>query len=173
MQSVEARRSRVLRARVAHRAAPHKDRLPVRGRGWFLRLGDAAPAQQHRHGETDQRAESPLGRLTLRHKLGREYFDSGCSYGCTVRHYYVAKGIQTDLREGHTGTGLGVRFGTARRLAEELERIEPPLQRLSPVGFSALKTLCVHEREVHPSVELEAVGVLVELGQLLRMARRR
>src|ERR1700730_14475530 len=48
-------------------------------------------SQQHRRGETDQRIESPLGRLTLKHKLDRAYFDAGLEYAGMVRCYYAAR----------------------------------------------------------------------------------
>ena len=57
MQRVEARRARVRRARVAHRTAPREDRLRVRRGRWLLRLGIAARAQEHPHGERTDREE--------------------------------------------------------------------------------------------------------------------
>ena len=129
--------------------------------------------QPHRRGDMDQLLENPLGRLIIRHKLRREYYDAGQEYGGLVRHFYHAHGIQLDFSEGRGGNGLGVRPGTAKWLAEELERIEPPLQKLNPLGFSALKTLCVHEREIAPEAEQVAIIVLCELGSLLRKVGRR
>lgn len=72
-------------------------------------------AQPHRRGEIDQRIENPLGRLTLKHKLDRAYYDAGLTYGSTVRHYYVAHGVQIGFSEGRGGSGLGVRPGMAKR----------------------------------------------------------
>jgi hypothetical protein len=130
-------------------------------------------AQPHRRGDAEQRLESPLGRLTLRHKMGREYFDAGQEYGGLVRHYYHAKGIQLDFSEGRSGSGLGVAPGKPKWLAAELERLETPLQRLDSDGFRSLKSLCVHERPIDTKAEPAAVIVLCELAQLLRKTGRR
>jgi hypothetical protein len=90
-----------------------------------------------------------------------------------VRHYYVAKGVQLNFSEGRGGNGAGVPPHIARKLEEELTRIEPPLQRLSRNGFSALRTLCVHERSITEADEGSAIICLLELGQLLRKTWRR
>jgi hypothetical protein len=110
--------------------------------------------------------------LTLKHELGREYYDAGLEYGSLCRHFFVAHGINLDFSEGHRGQGLGVAPSTARKLGNELERIEPVLQRLDRAGFSSLKTLCVHERAIDAREEPGAVIVLLELGRLLRKTGR-
>lgn len=135
--------------------------------------------QPHRRGELDQRIESPLGRLTLRHKLDRAYFDAGQEYAGMVRCFYAAKmpsgamaGIPQLPGDDRTGSGDGVSQGKAIWLEKELRRLETPLKSLSRRGFSALRMLAVHEREVSGAVESQAIIVLMELGRLLRKTGR-
>lgn len=66
------------------------------------------------------------------------------------------------------GSGCGVSPAKAKWLESELDRIETILLRLNPMGYAALRTLCVHEREIAPEAEPAAIIVLCELGQLLR-----
>jgi hypothetical protein len=136
--------------------------------------------QPHRRGEIDQRIESPLGRLVLRHKLPRELYDAATEYAGMVRCFYAAKmpagatmGIPQLPGDDRHGLGAGVSQEKAVWLEKELRRLEVPLRRLDPVGFSALKTLCVHERDIAPEAEMATVVVLRELGLLLRKTGRR
>jgi hypothetical protein len=124
-------------------------------------------SQPHRRGDTEQKLESPLGRLVLRNKLGSELYDAGVEYGGLVRHFHAAKGVPSIISEG-SGSGAGVSPEKAKKLGDELERIEPPLKKLSYTGYSAVRMLCVHEREIPPSSEYWAVEVLFLLAQLLK-----
>ena len=128
--------------------------------------------QPHRRGEISQLAESPLGRFCLRHKLRQELYDTGIEYGGIVRQFYAAKGIPQPSSDGG-GSGRGVSPEKAIKLKEELERLEKPLKRSSPIGFGALRKLAVHEEEIAPPVEPETVSVLYLLAQMLRKLGRR
>jgi len=129
--------------------------------------------QPHRLGNILQECESPLGRFVLRNCLDKDgkpiraIYDAGIEYGGMVRHFYAAKGIPAIVSEG-TGSGAGVSPEKAKKLGEELARIEPPLKSLSRPGFSAVRMLCVHEREILPGAEYWAIEVLFLLAQLLR-----
>lgn len=128
--------------------------------------------QPHRRGDTDPRRESPLGRFCLRNKLGREMYDTGIEYGGLVRQFFAAKGIPQPSSDGG-GTGRGVSPEKAVKLKEELERLEKPIKRSNPVGFSAVRKLTVHEQEIPPPAEPETVSVLYYLAQMLRKLGRR
>lgn len=137
-------------------------------------------AQPHRRGELDQLVENPLGRLIIRHRLDRALYTAGNEYGGMVRCFYAAKmpggamlGIPQLPGDDRHGSGNGVSQEKAIWLEKELKRLEAPLQRLDPVGFSALKTLCVHEREIALEAESAVVVVLRELGSLLRKVGKR
>ena len=124
-------------------------------------------SQPHRRGDTSQLVESPLGRFTLRHRLDRPYYDAGIEYGAMVRHFHAAKGVPSIISEG-SGSGAGVSPEKAKQLSDELQRIEPPLKKLSYTGFSALRMLCVHEREIPSGSEYWAVETLFLLAHLLK-----
>ena len=124
-------------------------------------------SQPHRLGDNEQLLESPLGRLVMRNKLRREMYDSGIEYGGLVREFYAAKGIPQPTSDGG-GSGRGVSEEKAQKLKEELHRLEGPLKRLSIFGFSALRSLTVHEREIHSLLEPSAISTLYLLAQLLR-----
>jgi hypothetical protein len=106
-------------------------------------------AQPHRHGDLDQRLESPLGRFTLRQHLRPEIFDAGVEYGHLARVWLAAK---VASRIGIVEAYAGSRPVTARArwLTKELFRLETPLKKLDPVGFSGLRALAVYERDVIP-----------------------
>ena len=136
--------------------------------------------QPHRRGDTDQLLESPLGRLVIRHKLAREYFDAATEYGGMVRCFYAAKmpagamtGIPQLPGDDRVGSGNGVSQEKAVWLEKELKRLETPLKALSRRGFSALRMLAVHEKEIAPQAEHVAIVVLCELGSLLRKVGKR
>jgi len=128
--------------------------------------------QPHRRGDNRRELESPLGRFVLRNKLRDELYDTGIEYGGLVRQFYAAKGIPQPSSDGG-GSGRGVSPEKAIKLKEELDRLEKPLKRTSPVGFSALRKLTVHEQEIDPPVEPETVSVLYLLAQMLRKLGRR
>jgi hypothetical protein len=50
--------------------------------------------QQHRQGDSDQLRESPLGRFVLRRHMRREIYDAGVEFGCLVRFFLRARGIE-------------------------------------------------------------------------------
>jgi hypothetical protein len=126
-------------------------------------------AQPHRRGHgTDQLAESPIGRLVLKHKLRREYYDAALELGVLVRHFFAARLETKPIISLGFGSGRGVSPEKAKWLAAELDRIEMALHGLNPLGYSALKTLAVHECEIAPQAEPAAIVVLLELGRLLR-----
>jgi hypothetical protein len=118
----------------------------------------------------DQKLESPLGRFVIRHKLHGELYDSGVEYGTS--HFYAAKGIAIDVHEGRGGSGHGVDPAKAKWLERDLDRLNKPLRELSPIGFSAMQLLAVHEREAPPGSETEAIGVLFGLARLLKKLGR-
>lgn len=135
-----------------------------------------ALAQPHRRGDTEQKLASPLGRFVVRHKLREELYDAGNEYAGMVRCYYAAKlpaGAMTgvpqlpgDDRTG--GSGNGVSQEKAVWLEKELSRLETPLKALSAIGFSALRMLAVHEREIGVNSEGMAAKVLYLLAVMLK-----
>lgn len=128
--------------------------------------------QPHRRGDNRRELESPLGRFVLRNKLREELYDTGIEYGGIVRQFYAAKGIPQPSSDGG-GSGRGVSPEKALKLKEELDRLERPMKRSSPVGFGALRTLTVHEQEIAIPDEPETVSVLYLLAQMLRKLGRR
>lgn len=74
-------------------------------------LENAVLRQPHRleFGEfaADQRAESPLGRLCLRHALPRPAYDAGLAYGSLVRRLLAAKASPVPIHSGYPSTGAG------------------------------------------------------------------
>jgi hypothetical protein len=105
-------------------------------------------------------------RSALKAKLHRAIYDAGLAL---ARHYFHARGITRFIDEGHRGSGLGVSAAKTRLLERELERLENPLQKLNPLGFSAVRALCIFENEIAREAEPAAIIVLCELGELLRM----
>jgi hypothetical protein len=132
-------------------------------------------AQPHRRGEReDQKQESPLGRFVMRHRLRTELYDAGIEYAGMVRCYYAAKlpagamrGIP-QLPGDDRGSGNGVSPEKAIWLEKELRQLEGPLKSLSRRGFSALRMLAVHEREIMVSSERMAAEVLYLLAVMLK-----
>jgi len=139
-----------------------------------LRAGETFTVmmQPHRRGDTGRECESPLGRFCLRNKLRSELYDTGIEYGGLVRQFFAAKGIPQPSSDGG-GSGRGVSPEKAIKLKEELERLEKPIKRSNPLGFSAVRDLTVHEREISPPAEPETVSVLYYLAQMLRKLGRR
>jgi len=130
-------------------------------------------SQPHRRGDLDQLAESALGRFVIRNKLHRALFDAGLEWGSLVRHYHSAKLATQPVISVGFGSGAGVTPEKTAWLRGEVERIEKPLRRMYPVGFVALQTLAVYEREIAPEVEGVASEALCELGLLLRKIGKR
>lgn len=132
-------------------------------------------SQPHRRGEReDQKQASPLGRFVIRHKLREELYDAGNEYGGMVRCFYAAKlpagairGIP-QLPGDDRGSGNGVSPEKAAWLEKELHRLEAPLKTLSRRGFSALRMLAVHEREIMAGSERMAAEVLYMLAVMLK-----
>lgn len=75
--------------------------------------------------------------------------------------------------DDRTGSGNGVSPEEAIWLEKELRQLEMPLKALSRRGFSALRMLAVHEREISQEIESQAIIVIRELGWLLRKTGRR
>ena len=119
----------------------------------------------------DELLESPLGRFVLRHSLDRALYRGGLAFGTLVRRYLSAKARPADIREAPSGSGADLPEEKARRLAQDVTRIEGVLRPLSPLGFSAVQAMSVYEREPPPGSEIEAVGVLFGLAKLLGMLR--
>jgi len=149
-------------------------RIVAAERDQRLRAGETFTVmmQPHRRGDNSQLSESPLGRFCLRNKLRSELYDTGIEYGGLVRQFFAAKGIPQPSSDGG-GSGRGVSPEKAIKLKEELERLEKPIKRSNPLGFSAVRTLTVHEQEIPPPVEPETVSVLYYLAQMLRKLGRR
>ena len=115
----------------------------------------------------------------MRHKLDRAYFDAGVEYAGMVRCFYAAKmpsgamcGIPQLPGDDRVNSGNGVSQEKAVWLEKELKRLETPLKSLSRRGFSALRMLAVHDREIALEAEKVAIVVLTELGRLLRKTGR-
>jgi len=132
-------------------------------------------SQPHRRGELeDPKQESPLGRFVMRHKLRQELYDAGNEYAGMVRCFYAAKlpaGAMTGIPQlpgDDRGSGNGVSPEKAVWLENELHRLEGPLKALSRRGFSALRMLAVHEREIMASSERMAAEVLYQLALALK-----
>jgi hypothetical protein len=126
-------------------------------------------SQPHRRGNIDQQCESPLGRFCLRNKLDRAIYVAGISYGSLVRFYLHAKAVRVDINEGVGGSGAGVASEKAQKLAKDVWEIDYVLRQINPIGLSAVKDLAVFEREIHPSVTFDAIGVLTGLARHLRL----
>jgi len=132
-------------------------------------------SQPHRRGELeDQKQESPLGRFVIQHSLPSELYDAALEYAGMVRCFYAArlpaaaiKGIP-QLPADDRGSGNGVSPEKAVWLEKELSRIEAPLKTVSLAGFSALRMLAVHEREIALGVETAAANVLYHLAIMLK-----
>jgi hypothetical protein len=152
--------------RLARMLAEERDRRIMSGETVTVLM------QPHRRGDTSEKCESPLGRFVLRNKLREELYTTGIEYGGLVRQFYAAKGIPQPSSDGG-GSGRGVSPEKAMKLKEELDRLEPPLKRSSPVGFGGLRQLTVHEQEIPLPVEPETVSVLYLLAQMLRKLGRR
>jgi len=136
-------------------------------------------AQPHRHGDTDQFCESPLGRFVLQNCLDknkeprREIYDAGREYGDLVRHYHAAKIETRPIISNGSGSGRGVSPDKARRLAREVRRLERPLRKLSMPGFLAVRRLAVYEYEISVSYAASAKVILYFLAILLKKLGRR
>jgi hypothetical protein len=128
--------------------------------------------QPHRHGDLDQKTESPLGRFAIRHKLRQELYDAGIEYGTLVRRFYAAKLGTPAIVVTYGGSGKDISSGTAKWLAKEIERLDKPLRQISASGLRAVRMLAVHELEISDRCERPAVNVLYELALLLRKLGR-
>jgi hypothetical protein len=111
-----------------------------------------------------QLAESPLGRLILKHGLRHELFDSGVEYGNVARFYLSAKARRVDINDG-PGKGGEISSAKAALLEKELFRLERDLQKHP--GFGALRMLCIFERSIPTEAEQSVIGPLYALGRLL------
>lgn len=116
---------------------------------------------------------SALGRFVLRNRLRPELYDAGLEYGNLVRFYCGVKARHIDIRDRPSGAGGDVSPQKAKWLAKELVRLNTPLRKLDPVGFSAVRTLAAMECEIAHEAEPSAVIILCELGRLLRKVGRR
>jgi hypothetical protein len=132
-------------------------------------------SQPHRRGEReDQKQESPLGRFVIRHKLREELYDAGNEYAGMVRCFYAARLPADALKDvpqlpgDDRGSGNGVSPEKAVWLEKELYRLETPLKACSRRGFSALRMLAVHEREIGVNSEGMAAKVLYLLAVMLK-----
>jgi hypothetical protein len=132
-------------------------------------------AQPHRRGEReDQKQASPLGRFVMRHKLREELYDAGNEYAGMVRCFYAARlpaGALTGIPQlpgDDRGSGNGVSPQKAAWLGKELSRLETPLKAFSRRGFSALRMLAVHEREIGVNSEGITAKVLYLLAVMLK-----
>jgi hypothetical protein len=121
----------------------------------------------------DQRRESPVGRFVIRNKLAPELYDAALEYGNLVRFHCAVKARAVDIREGNGSGGGEISAEKAKWLAKEVERLDRPLRKLNPVGFSAVRTLAAMEREIAPEAEPATIIVLAELGSLLKKTGRR
>jgi hypothetical protein len=128
--------------------------------------------QPHRMGDLDQYRESPLGRFILCNKLRRELYDAGVEYGCLVRHFHAAKGVQRIIVEG-TGSGRGVSPEKTKWLTREVRRLERPMRKLSMPGFLAVRRLAVYETEISSTYAAPATVVLYFLALMLKKLGRR
>ena len=125
--------------------------------------------QPHRRGEESPFAESPLGRLCLRHKLKRELYDAGMFYGSIVACWRGAKGIPmpTDCGSG-SATAEGPSDLVVQRWQRQMLEIERAVVRHGTEALLVLRTLVLDEAEV--GVERTGFAILalqaaaVELG---------
>jgi hypothetical protein len=129
-------------------------------------------AQPHRRGDLSQLTESPLGRLVLHGGLRRELYDAGIEYGGMVRRFYAAAGIPQPVSDGHPTTGAGVDPKVAIELRKALDSLERSMRRVSLAGFSAVRTLAVHERECPAYLAEQAAAVLYEVAVYMRKLGR-
>ena len=133
-----------------------------------LREQKVVLAQPHRRGEADPKAESPLGRLCLRHGLRAELYDAGLSYGSIVACWRSAKGIPMATDRGVGGYGDGPSEATVRRWQTQMLEIERAVSRCGIEALLVLRTLVLDEAE--PGIERDGLAVLalraaaVELG---------
>jgi hypothetical protein len=134
---------------------------------------DVVLSQPHRRAADlgdalDQKQESALGRFIIHNKLRPELYQAGLQYGNLVRYSFTSIGANIDIHETPCGSGLGVSAKKTKQLAAEVAKLDGPLRKLNPIGYAAVRTLAVHEREIAREAEQPAIIVLHGLARLLR-----
>jgi hypothetical protein len=84
-----------------------------------------------------------------------------------MRTFLAVKGVPLEGRTSDSKTAFKwPEAETVERWENRINKIESALKRISKVGCSNMKLLCIQEREIAKGAEDETVAVLLELARL-------
>lgn len=131
--------------------------------------------QPHRRGQADPLAESPIGRLALRHSLRKELYNAGLEYADIVRKWRNCWGAPREV--GVPGTSVGSGEGPTTRLATtwrtQMLRIERAMMDAGGIdAVIAVQQLVLVIADTAPEQDADAItglsAVAAELGHVAK-----